>query len=488
MPTRKFPGKGFVLNKSGKGSGDQDLLVYLQRSSSFSFLSGRTRKKVKRLKLKTDQELCELQPDLLKLWPDVLTDALKKLKRRDPREYRIEKHATFFDNSSLGVTELANVLKGFSEFEGMLYGASPERYRDHLVHSFRVWIIGQGILKKNFMGMLNSGLKLKSRISQEEWECMWAIVALCHDIGYPLSHIGKINQKAREALLRQGLLPEGDLRFSFSQQMRPFHDTIIKMMASKPIKMAEVTQDEEGRQWLSVGHLGNKYAFPSDLFVSLPVGNGNEKKVREYVTHLRNKYYLKLIKSFNELDHGIVSALLTSKALVYFLESDYCHDDWSLLTEEDARQFVIRREMLRAMADHTCPDIYHLRFNTLSFLLYLADEIQCWGRPTFKALQFDTTNGKEEWVHVKELEENKVIITITLPGSWDKNKKDGIKIWLGRLKRMLRLAVGTSYMWMPETYLLFEAQNSLKGKQYQRYYIELKNGRLSGPVYRKTRR
>jgi hypothetical protein len=41
-----------------------------------------------------------------------------------------------------------------------------------------------------------------------------------------------------------------------------------------------------------------------------------------------------------------------------------------------AKQFVVRREILRSIANHTCQDIYHLQFNTLSFLLYITDEIQ----------------------------------------------------------------------------------------------------------------
>ena len=188
------------------------------------------------------------------------------------------------------------MLDSFAKFEGMLYGASPDRYRDHIAHAFRVWIIGHGILRDRecFGGLLFSdelidGEKEKDpevvppeEITTDEWECMWALAALCHDLGYPLSHIDQINSLARDALRQMGLVHAGDLRFGFSQQMLPFHDTMIRLMASRPVEHKNVKED------------------------------------KRFSTHLQNKYYLKFLKSFDTLKHGVVSAMLVSKSLVYF--------------------------------------------------------------------------------------------------------------------------------------------------------------------------
>jgi len=447
-----FPKPPFKLNDEGKG--DQVLLDYLKKRSSVSFMSEETRNLLNEISTNENP-----RDHLLKeVWPAVLKDALKVLKKNDPREWPKGKKdntiGTFFDETSLGVTELQEVLSGFSEFEGVMYGASPEKYRDHVVHSFRVWIIGQGLLKRCFSGILTADTKLSSTISSLEWECMWALVALCHDIGYPLSQLERVNERARNAFTRQGLLPQGDLRFTFSQQMQPFHDALIRLMASKPVKLAENTRP------------------PKD----------EEKKEKEkiYVTHLQNKYYLKLLKSFDNLDHGVVSSLLISKALVYFLESDLCHDWWSPLTEEDARQFLIRREILRAIASHTCPDIYHLKFNTLSFLLYMADEIQCWGRPTLTKLQEEPAGIMNGQVEVKEFSDTRIAIIITTDDDkkWTEKQKEAIsKNWIGRLRKMLRLAVGTPKL--EKSYLRFQAQNKKSG---QKCYLELKDAKLRCPV------
>ena len=449
-----FPKPPFKLND--KGEGDKLLLCYLKQDNSVSFISEETRDLLNNIP--ANENLTKARDQLLKkVWPAVLKDALKVLKKNDPREWPKGKDntiGTFFDEASLGVSDLQEVLSGFSDFEGVMYGASPEQYRDHVVHSFRVWIIGQGLLKDCFAGNLTTDAKLQSLICIEEWECMWALVALCHDIGYPLSQLERVNELARNALTRQGLLPQGDLRFTFSQQMQPFHDTLIRLMASKPVKLAEVVRPPKPKE--------------------------KDEKERIYVTHLQNKYYLKFLKSFDNLDHGVVSSLLISKVLVYFLESDLCHDWWSPLTEEDARQFLIRREILRAIASHTCPDIYHLTFNTLSFLLYMADEIQCWGRPTLTKLQEEPAGIMNGEVEVKEFSDTKIAIIITTDDDkkWDDKQKEAIsKNWIGRLRKMLRLAVGTPKL--ENSYLHFEAQNKKSG---QRCYLELKDAQLKGPI------
>ena len=429
-----FPKLPFKLNEGQEG--DQDLLDYLKASENFPYLSKDSRDIITGLSsVLSENGLQNLQTQLLELWPKILTDALLCLKMKDTREYDSKKPEmkTFFHEESLGVDELQGVLARFSEFEGVLYGASPDRYRDHIVHSFRVWIVGQAILKKALKGKLNSYEDPKLAVSPREWECMWAIVALCHDIGYPLSAVEKINELTRKTFTKQGLISEGDMRFTFRQQMLPFHDAMIKLMASKPVR--------------------------------------SRAQRTKFLTHLQNKYYLKLLKSFDRLDHGIISSLLVSRGLVYFLESDLAHDEWKLLTKEDARQFLVRREILRAIAAHTCPDIYHLNFDTLSFLLYIVDEIQCWGRPTLDELQGKPAKFGESWATVQEFKRNAVRIEIeTSDEKWGEHQEKGIRLQIGKLHRMLRLAVDTPKMVKDKVKLSFKMSN--RGGQY--CFLELK--------------
>lgn len=443
----KFPVQPFTLEEGKEG--DQQLLDYLKDPREhFKYLRTTAREIIAGLpRTLGPQGLKEQQKHLLDLWPEVLTDALFSLKESDAREFdqTNPNMESFFHAASLGVTDLKDILTGFSEFEGMLYGASPDRYRDHLVHSFRVWIIGQGLLKTGLRGALGTYEASVLQVKQLEWECMWAIVALCHDIGYPLSAVEKINERARNTFKKQGLIPEGDLRFTFRQQMLPFHDTMIQLMASKPVRDGSTTK---------------------------------------WQTHLQNKYYVKLLKSFDQLHHGVISALLTSRGLVYFLESDMSHDGWKPLTREDARQFLIRREILRAIAAHTCADIYHLHFDTLSFLLYIVDEIQCWGRPTFEELQCGAASYGSSRVTVRAFKKNHIDIEIaTDDPEWDQEQQKGMKFQRERLHRMLRLAVDTRKLGK-SSFLNFKVSN--KGRQY--CFLKLENrGIETGEDFKKPR-
>ncbi len=391
---------------------DDDLLAYLKDGDGFRYLSRDARKKIQQLE-SLDPGSAEQRTLLMELWSLVLTDALRGLKRHDTREWKKDSGIdfdSFFNASSLGVApHLEEVLEAFAGFERLAYGASPERYRDHVSHTFRVWIIGHVLLCDRLGGRLSvdAPRNLSVRIRTVEWQCMWAIAALCHDIGYPLSQIEEINKTARTALSAQGFHALEDLRFSFSPQMQPFYDSILRLMSSKIVRAPRPS-------W-------------------------------GYLTHLQNKYYLKFLKSFGLVRHGIISAMALARALVYFLESDLCQDSRSPLSAEDARQFLIRREILRAIASHTCPDIYHLTFNSLSFLLYIVDELQSWGRPTFEQMQYGSSGSGDDGVNIEEFRDKSIRIEVVASGEWEERKKRA-KRQLQDIKDRLRLGVDTPKM------------------------------------------
>jgi hypothetical protein len=174
---------------------------------------------------------------------------------------------------------------------------------------------------------------------------MWTVVALCHDLGYPLEKTYKINRTIDNMLRHFGQLSVSQYFYSFQEQHHSMTRETLKVVSSK---------------------------------LSL-----SDRADGKYTTQVQEKFHTKFARSLAALSHGIVSCLVLLQTLVYFLETDYDTAARGELEEEDARQFQIRREILRAIASHTCTDIYHLRVNTLSFLLIMCDELQEWGRPTF---------------------------------------------------------------------------------------------------------
>ena len=115
--------------------------------------------------------------------------------------------------------------------------------------------------------------------------------------------------------------------------------------------------------------------------------NEKENKISENPEYNgRIQPYLKYTKSLEKNKHGIISAVIIYKMLLYFLESDFNLNDDYIYKTEDARQFYIRRAILRSIASHTCTDIYNIKNTTFSSLLYLCDEMQEWGRKSWNDL------------------------------------------------------------------------------------------------------
>jgi hypothetical protein len=110
------------------------------------------------------------------------------------------------------------------------------------------------------------------------------------------------------------------------------------------------------------------------------------KRKREFAVHIQSKYFLKFAEAFERCNHGIISCLVLLKNLVYFLETDFLFDEHKRLNSVEAKQFQIRRDILRSIAGHSCDNIYYINIPQFGFLLMMIDAMQEWGRPRFADL------------------------------------------------------------------------------------------------------
>jgi len=377
--------------------------------------------------------------DVLDFWERLIIDALKYLKwhdldefifksgeKRRPTSYKKKKEAyDKISEGSLGVYNLKEYFKAFIEFERLLYGAE-QFYRDHVYHILKVWLIGQFIIKNhindNFLISINEdeenlafrnlakSIKNKGTLYAGEEDAVWCLIALTHDLGYPLSKVENINTSLKKMMQYYAKTGLEEFSFSFPQQNQFINDAILKYISSR---------------------------IKRDL---------QEKSKKEFDTHIQAKFYLKFSRSFELFKHGLISCIVLVKNLIYFLETNFDHNpSTNLGDEEEARQFVIRREILRAIASHTCPEIYHIEPNSFSFILLLADEIQSWGRPTFEDMALGT--DKQYSVTLNEFSKERVSFIMKC------NKKPGenpisllglFKEKAELFKKILRVAVDTS--------------------------------------------
>ena len=379
--------------------------------------------------------------NLKKLWKNLLIDSICILKINDSRE-KIYRDAKKYENkfksnfdeirmtSSYGIDEISNYFDDFIVFESVLYG-TDEHYRDHVDHVLQVWAIGVSLLSQNKF-TLSEGYEINmesyfhynitedtedtkdtkdtkntedtkdtknNQISQSEIFAMWTIISLCHDLGYPIEKTAKINTQAKKIIGHFGNMNFNELSYSFDIFNTFLVDKFLNIISSKASTIINNTsKDDKGNKVDKCG-----------------------------ITKIQTKYRDKFSKSLEEYKHGIFSSLLLFKNLTYFLETDYYSSEDSL-SEEDLRQFYIRKEILRAIAAHTCPKIYHLSLNSLSFLLILCDELQEWNRPKFDEL-LNRKYGNEPYIEIKNFSiDNDQKIKIQF--KYDKIEKEHLKYFI----------------------------------------------------------
>ncbi|MDY2882247.1 MAG: hypothetical protein SOT71_06300, partial [Romboutsia timonensis] len=215
-----------------------------------------------------------------------------------------------------------------------------------------------------------------------------------HDLGYPLEKSTKILDKTRDMMGVFVAQPKIWSDINFNGVQDSINDYIIKFMSSKmkrckdilkSTKCEDSTEKDEHDKWF-------------------------ETYERAYLGRIQPKYYLKYTKSLEHYSHGIISSIIVYKMLLYFMEADNNLNDDYIYKHEDARQFYIRREILRAMASHTCRDIYQMELTTFTSLLFLCDEMQEWGRKSWKNL-YEGTSSKLSELILEKFNDKKIDYT-----------------------------------------------------------------------------
>lgn len=194
------------------------------------------------------------------------------------------------------------------------------------------------------------------------------------------------------------------MNLSFSGVQDNINDFILRLISSKMIKKDLVCNYLEA----------NERCIKTDENKNQLKCESKDTKELKYVARLQPKYYFKLSKSLERSKHGIVSSIIVYKLLQYFLESDFSIDEDYRFDEEGARQFYIRREVLRAIATHTCHDIYHLDMFTFAYLLIIVDDAQDWGRRRFSDFYYGSCVDYQQTnisVEIKSEETNPIHIT-----------------------------------------------------------------------------
>jgi len=267
----------------------------------------------------------------------------------------------------------------------LLYGLEPY-YRDHILHLLWVYLIGEYILRDllpNIYSNLNwylfndierdksdySSKLLREAQKKEKKLCesvnkhkdaIWCIMALCHDLGYSLSKLEKLNERVQDVLKYFDLPNFRRIGYSLDIEHQSLVSQFLELMAM-------------------------------DVRI-VPSTDQKEVVVKCYRD---DSTYWRLCRAFEKKQHGILSAYLIYKILGIFADTWVRGpaEEWGL-DDEESRDSIIRGDILFAIAQHTFDFAHMDELNSLADILILADELEefsRYGRDMLSRQYYDTT-------------------------------------------------------------------------------------------------
>lgn len=289
------------------------------------------------------------------------------------------------DPDSKGNSRLFKFLDAASKFEDLLYGLETY-YRDHTLHLLWVYMMGEYLLREllpnihndlnwylyndiekdksiNSNNLLRAAQKKETEICKKvnkHRDAVWCIIALCHDLGYSLSKLEKLNLKVQDVLEYFDLPNFRRVGYSLDIEHQALVSQFLELMAM-------------------------------DVRI-VPSSDQKEVLVKCYRD---DSTYWRLCRGLEKRQHGTLSAYLIYKILGIFADTSVRGpaEEWGL-EDVEAKDNIVLGDILFAIAQHTF-DFAHLdELNSLADILILADELEefsRYGRKMLSREYIDTT-------------------------------------------------------------------------------------------------
>lgn len=292
---------------------------------------------------------------------------------------------TDIDDTSKGNSRIFQYLDAATNFEDLLYGLEPY-YRDHTLHCLWVYFIGEYLFRDLLSGIHNdlnwylyndierekaaySKMLLESARKKEKEICkqvndkkdaIWCIMALCHDLGYSLAKLEKLNEKVKDVLKFVDLPDFRHIGYSLDIEHQYHVSQFLELMAME----VRIVPSEDNKDVIIQGY-------------------------RDDST------YWRLCQSFEKKEHGILSAYLIYKNLSIFADAWVRGPagSWGL-DDDEAVDNIRRGNILYAIAQHEFDYAYLYELSSFADILMLADELEefsRYGRQLLSRQYNDTT-------------------------------------------------------------------------------------------------
>lgn len=346
------------------------------------------------------------------------------------------------DPNSKGNSTLFEYLTVATKFEDLLYGLEPF-YRDHTLHSLWVYFLGDNLLrnelvhiydqpdwyiyndikrdkdKYDFKHELKEYSIIKKEILQNavntHKDAIWCIIALCHDLGYSISKLNKLNKSVQNVLKYFDVSDFRRIGYSLDIEHQYLMSQFLELMAMDvrivpaenyaddlSVKPAEF-EEEWGKvykEWKVKKRKKDDFKKNYDEILKKFSGEKVSKTLGDRVLtkcYRDDSTYWRLSRALEKKGHGILSAYLIYKVLGIFAESSVSGpaEVWGL-DDNEAQANIIRGDILFAIAQHEF-DFAHLNhIGSFADVLIIADELEEFSRLGRQMLSREYTHTTAE--------------------------------------------------------------------------------------------
>jgi len=336
----------------------------------------------------------------------------------------------YIDPDKQGYDDLFKYFDEFVKFEELIF-ASDSFYRDHTLHSLWVYFLGEYLHKKpefsflfqnlnrhlkvsafineyykdlevpNIFGELNFLLSRVAEVLEYE-DSVRCVIALTHDLGYPLKKISKINKSIRNVLPFFSISKFGEFDFHFENVQQFYIENLLEILSqniSFIIEISDFTFEERQIVQEMIDKINKISTFlfnlqePSEeefLELRLLLSQATDKQA----DILRRIYTIKgaiqkdmsaILRYSNDFEHythGIMSAYLLMKTLKAFSNLPIIYSNPDNIELDNLNIAAVNSKMiiLKAMTDHTSQGFQIRDFTKNSEVLILFDEMEEFSR------------------------------------------------------------------------------------------------------------